>query len=434
MRSWTRGWILATASIGVVLNAAPAGAAGPACGNAVYMGGPMISNVEVVEVYWTAGVVQAVKDYLPPFLTTVTNSSYLDWLYEYDLPGQFIGRGHFKGTYTITPTATGTSLTDAQISTELVAQIQAGALPAPTFDGAGNVNTMYTVDFPPGYAIQIGAGNASCMQFCSYYSSVTMGGRQVPYGVFPDLSVGACSTGCGTGTVAANAGTEHSLELLNAITGPDITAAGGMPGWYSTSCGGIGFMCNAVSMTVAGYPVAEGWSNRQNACVVGAASIPPPCVGQPPGSSACRGCTAGDDGTACTGATPRCDTVPTSATFGQCVAAPKVDAGSDGATDGAHADRPGSTGGACVPGQQIACACVGGSAGAQACLSSGAGYGACQCPDGAAGGDAGGGAAKGGGCGCETGPGRSSAWLVVCAAWLIALASGRRRRRDQPRT
>src|ERR1022692_535749 len=215
MRTGRRGWLLATVSIGVTLGPARADAA--SCGNVVYMGGPMITNVEVVEVYWTAGVVQAVKDYLPPFFTAVTNSSYLDWLSEYDLPAQFIGRGHFKGAYTITPTATNTSLTDSQVSTELLAQIQAGALPAPTLDGAGTVNTLYTIDFPPGYAITITTGNASCMQFCSYYSSIALGGRQVPYAVFPDLSVGACSTGCGTGSLTANAGTEHSLELLNAI-------------------------------------------------------------------------------------------------------------------------------------------------------------------------------------------------------------------------
>ncbi len=431
MRMERRGWILATVLVAVTLRPARAGAA--SCGNAVYMGGPMISNVEVVEVYWTAGVVQAVKDYLPPFFTAVTASSYLDWLYEYDLPAQFIGRGHFKGAHTITPATTATSLTDAQVSAELTAQIAAGTLPAPSFDGAGNVNTIYTIDFPPGYAIQIASGNASCMQFCSYYSSVAMNGRQVPYAVFPDLSSGACATGCGTGNLTANAGAEHSVELLNSITGPDVTATGGTPGWFSNSCGGIGYMCSGVTMTVAGYPVAEGWSNRLATCVVGASSIPPPCVGQPPGSSACRGCTVSDDGIGCSGATPHCDTDPTDVTFGQCIAARTVDAGSDGSSDGSRADRPGSTGGACVPGQQVACACVGGGAGAQICLASGAGYGACQCPDGSTNGDGGNvPSPKSSGCGCQTGPGHSAASLVLGVALMIGLAS-RRRRLPRPR-
>ena len=45
-------------------------------------------------------------------------------------------------------------------------------------------------------------------------------------------------------------------------------------------------------------------------------------------------------------------------------------------TDSGDDDGPG----ACVPGQQIACACPLGSQGAQACNASGTGYGPCECP------------------------------------------------------
>src|SRR5215470_13799712 len=51
----------------------------------VYNGGPVISNVEVHAVFWGAtGIDATVKSQIPDFYETATNSSYLDWLLEYN--------------------------------------------------------------------------------------------------------------------------------------------------------------------------------------------------------------------------------------------------------------------------------------------------------------------------------------------------------------
>lgn len=71
----------------------------------------------------------------------------------------------------------------------------------------------------------------------------------------------------------------------------------------------------------------------------------------------------------------------------------------DGSDDGGSGDggddggEDGGEGGACVPGQSIACACPNGDTGAQICNEDGASYGPCECTggdDGGGGGDDGG--------------------------------------------
>jgi hypothetical protein len=394
---------------------------------------------------------------LPSFYGAIVKSSYLDWLSEYDTYGktpgssQFIGRGTYKGAYTIAPAATGTTVTSPQIAAELVSQIAAGHLPAPSFDGGGNVNTFYAVDFPLGYTIEVqfgGGSTTSCVEFCTSLLTMTVDGKRVPYGVFPDIGPGSpCSGGCGTAAnYLDNVGSVHSEQLLNAITAPrlgDISAALEAPlAWYADGkCGTIGYACNAQSQVVAAYTVQRGWSNKQAACVVTGPDTPI-CSG--PIDSGCRGCTVSDDGTGCSGASPRCDTSPNSPTYGTCIAAPAPDAGTSpdassisdagptsdvGPPEAMAANASDATAGtSCVPGQQIACACVGGGVGAQSCLVNGTGYALCQCPDASAA-DATA-ATSSSGCGCSFE--RRGAGLPQFAALAALLAAvlarpGRRR-------
>ena len=446
------------------LTAAAARGDAATCGVA-YQGGPVISNVEVVEVYWTSAVATAAQDVLPGFFTSVLQSSYMDWLSEYDTTGltngsnQFIGRGTFKTMATITPAATGMNLTQAQVSTELLAQITAGHLPMPSFDGGGRANTFYAVDFPPGYTLTDANGNRSCVSFCATWGQIQIGGKPVSFAMFPDITTGPCTGGCGTATnVADNITSVHSAILLNVVTDP-LVASNGPLAWYSTSnagnCeGNIADICDGMSATVGVYTVAKAWSDKQSTCVVGgpATAI---CTGAL--AASCRGCTPSDDGVGCAGATPTCDTAPMSTTYGLCVAgapdggagdasldggagetSPDVSGASDaadasGALDGAGGTAgtgDAATGGACVPGQQIACACVGGAtSGVQACLTSGAGYGACQCPD-AGRSDAAAPKASSG-CGCRAGGSSGSSsfdWLSLGALASLVLARSRRRR------
>jgi hypothetical protein len=262
-----------------------------------YYGGPVISNVEVVMVLWGSGTYQSfVQQTSSPSLATfyggAVNCAYVDWLAEYDTnvapagggsgTNQTIGRGTFLQQFTIAPSAAndGTTITDAQIEAELVAQINAGHLPAPVTDAAGNVNTLYMIHFPKGKTIMQG-GFASCVSggFCAYHSTLVRNAQDVYYGVLPDMSTGSgCDVGCGTGTAFGNQTSVASHELIEAVTDPAVglAAAFGPPlAWYDPNGnnGEIGDICNGQQGTVVGgdgvsYTVQAEWSNAANACVV----------------------------------------------------------------------------------------------------------------------------------------------------------------------
>ena len=89
---------------------------------------------------------------------------------------QTIGNGTFDGLFQIVPSAgnNGSTITDTQIQSELLAQITAGHLPAPILDAAGNVNTLYMIFFPPGKTITQGGSN-SCQAggFCAYHGTTS---------------------------------------------------------------------------------------------------------------------------------------------------------------------------------------------------------------------------------------------------------------------
>jgi len=280
-----------------------------------YYGGRVISNVEVVEVFWTSNVKLATQQQVGGFYTAITKSAYFDWLTEYDtlgstgfvdlLPGsnQHIGRGTYAGARTITPTNAKTALTDAEVAAELSAQIQANNLPPPKLDAQGNVDTLYMIDFPPGYDVLLEGWHA-CQQYGAYHFTVTLDGKSVPYGVHPD-----CNYPWDTATAI------HSHELIEAVTDPEVglvdqKAATARPmswvtlaptAWDSQE---IADVCQTMGyLKVAGYTVAKQWSNFAQACV---ATIPV-CDGVaiPP---ACRPCNAFDSGNACEGTYPACAT------------------------------------------------------------------------------------------------------------------------------
>jgi MYXO-CTERM domain-containing protein len=309
---------------------------------ALYYGGRVISNVEVVVVFWTSAVDATTQSEIGPFLTAVTGSAYFDWLEEYDtigldgqdmLPGssQHIGRGTFSMAVTITPMNMATSLLDSDIQTELVAQINSGALPEPTTDGHGNVNTLYMVEFPPGYVIEI-EGKYNCSSFCGYHYTIAYTGKSgtspplsVPYAVMPDI--GSCGGSCGSGFDEVTS--IHSHELIESVTDTEVGLATGMTitrpiAWYDPGDNmELADICDPFApapgvtggtATIAGYTVQLIWSDFADACV---AEIPI-CNGTL-SEPACRPCTSYDDGVDCTGTTPVCQTSLTGTHYGECV-------------------------------------------------------------------------------------------------------------------
>jgi hypothetical protein len=276
-------------SRGATIASAPAGA------HLTYFGGRVISNVQVVQVLYggsqsdyASGVWNTSTPSLASFYSGVTQSPYFDWLVEYDTPSaggtdQVIGLGTFLGQVHITPSAANdqATISDAQIQSEIGAQLTAGSLPPPTKDPAGNPNTVYMINFPRGKTIALGS-NLSCQNFCAYHTTFSLGVQSVYYAVLPDMEApSGCASGCGANPVAFNNQTAvASHELVEQVTDPVATRA-----WYDTTNGEIADICNAQQGAVIGrdgvtYVVEKLFSNAASDCIVTRAiATPVPAVG-----------------------------------------------------------------------------------------------------------------------------------------------------------
>jgi len=248
----------------------------------IYYGGPVASHVVAVSVLWGTSVNSQVAAAMPAFLSDITSSTYMDWLCEYNTLGlggtttdQVIGRGSYGGQYTITPSTSATSLTDAQIQNEISVQLAGGHLPPPLYDGQGYPETLYVIEFPHGTSISSNGG--SCVTFCAYHGTMVYNGKLLMYAVHPDFGAGSgCDVGCGSGTMIQNQESAHTHELIETVTDPEVgfaTVYGPPLAWYDSTSGEIGDICNGaeVPLTVNGhsYTVQTEWSNVQNNCVAG---------------------------------------------------------------------------------------------------------------------------------------------------------------------
>ena len=240
----------------------------PANAQLAYYGGSVLSNVNVVVVFWGPNVDPTTQANIGGFYSAVTNSLYFDWLSEYNTATQAIGRGTLAGTVTITPSNINTALNDTDIQTELANQISAGALPAST------PNTLYMTYFPPGISITQGTSSScSAGGFCAYHGTF-YSASEVFYGVVPDEGPGSgCDVGCGSDPTPFNNLTSvSSHEMIEAVTDAEVGVASGPLGppiaWYDPNNGEIGDICNAQQGSIAGYVVQTEWSNVSNACIV----------------------------------------------------------------------------------------------------------------------------------------------------------------------
>ena len=155
-------------------------------GRLLYYGGPVISNMVSVPVSYGPGTYVSPghegATAIPAFSQQLLGSGVLDWLSEYDTPavggtGQHIGRGTVADTITITPAASRDLATvyDSSIQAELVAQINAHVLPAPT------ANTSYAVFFRNGQKICQSTSSCSGTVFCAYHGTFVLNGTYVTY-------------------------------------------------------------------------------------------------------------------------------------------------------------------------------------------------------------------------------------------------------------
>ncbi len=241
---------------GLRVESAPAGA------QLQYFGGPVLSNVHVIPVYWNSKV--QFQSNLNAFYAAIPSSSY------YDLLSQYSGIGHGTRGSPFVDNRTRTRLSDSQVQAELARLISAGSVPQPT------ANSYYPIHFPPNTSITAPDGSRSCVQFCAYHGTFVHNGVNVNYGVIPDQG-GGCAGGCGTNPQRVNNLTSvSSHEMVEATTDPAVglaTTIGPPLGWYDPNNGEIGDICNGQQGTITGsdgktYVVQKEFSNAANDCVL----------------------------------------------------------------------------------------------------------------------------------------------------------------------
>lgn len=280
-------------------DASPQSGSAPAGAHLSYFGGPVVSNAHLVQVLYGTGsynpqVAGSSSPTMGNFFGDLlgANSGYISLLTQYSTnfsggTNQTIGNGTFDGMFQITASTAnnGATIDDVNIQAELLAQINAGHLPAPVLDAAGNVNTIYMIYFPPGKTITE-RGSTSCVAggFCAYHgtTSNTLNSKHLLYGVMPDMQAGSgCSTGCGTSSVFGNYTSVTSHELSETITDSDVgltTSIAAPLAWYDAKNGEIGDICNGQQGSYAAngttYTIQLEFSNAANNCV-----LPPPPAG-----------------------------------------------------------------------------------------------------------------------------------------------------------
>src|ERR1700722_3012939 len=254
IRETVAGMILATA-MRIVPRIAAAGlcaisieGATPAFAAATiqYWGGPVVAQVKVVPVFWSSHVNASVQADMQQFFSDAVNSPWYDVLMQYSTNSvsggtkQTIVRGTAETGVVLVPSrcagTTPCTVTDAQLQTELLAQIMAGKLPAP------DNNTAYMVFIPPNVTVAGPDGTGdSGVNFCAYNSTTqTSGGQAFPYGLVMDTFTGSGATGCGSNTTALENETQlAAITLANIVTDPQN-----------------GFVGNTIAAPAAGYGTA----------------------------------------------------------------------------------------------------------------------------------------------------------------------------------
>jgi hypothetical protein len=262
----------------------------PAAVHLTYYGGPIMAFTENAIVLWGAtGHSSTLTSGLPDFfisLASAGNANTYDTALEYRTQGQsgtstnqpLTLASRYLGSFTITPSTSTTNLTDTQVAAQLIAQIQAGALPPPRVAFGGPV-TEYYVMFPPTFKICLGT-SCSNTQFCAYHSDAVYGGTPFTYTVLPEST--PTSPGCGPSNAGGGFGNLTSMtshEMVESITDPEVGSATGLfppLAWYDATNGEVADICNGQQATLtlgaSSWIVQKQWSNAESACIVSHAS------------------------------------------------------------------------------------------------------------------------------------------------------------------
>jgi hypothetical protein len=222
-----------------------------------YHGGPLLNNVGVETLYYGRNWFdvptlfnQALQ--LDRFMSSITDSVYMDQLTEYSEPGKIIGRGHFLDGVTSSNNLTPNQFVqDQDIRNQINAYIQSGVLHRP------DSNRLYVVFTPPNIHVQLGNKN-SINDFLGYHWTFTDSfGETVYYAVVVHQAGNASLQGYNAFQQFTKV-TSH--ELAEAVTDPNT-----LNGWFDANGNEIGDLTNggADITTLNGYTVQNEWSNEQ---------------------------------------------------------------------------------------------------------------------------------------------------------------------------
>jgi hypothetical protein len=225
----------------------------------LYNGGPLIEEVNIVSVYWgdqwnTNANLSGYRIGMDQFFDFIVTSPLISQLKEYDAGGYVITNGQHSGSFVITSSMPGASVTDTTIQHMLQSWILSEELPP--FDG----NTLYTIFLPSDTVVLMGGG-ASCLSFCGYHDAIQ---GEIFYAVLPWPGCSGCAGLGGDGDSFKALTVVASHEIAEAITDP-------IPGqgWYDSVHGEIGDICESQGniKQLGQYTVQLLWSNSQNSCV-----------------------------------------------------------------------------------------------------------------------------------------------------------------------
>ena len=219
-----------------------------------YRGGPMLTAVQVFNLFWGDAWQQnpqaAIAMEVDQFFDYVLTSPLLDQLSEYSVSGSAIGPGSRLGSLVVTNPVPPASLADGDIQSFIQRQLSSGSgVPQPT------ASSLYFVFLPPNVSVSLG-GATSCTNFCGYHSDVS---GSLFYAVMPFPGCSGCTGGLSV-IDALTSTTSH--ELCEAITDP-------VPGqgWYDDSNGEIGDICAWQTKKLGVYTVQMEWSNSAGRCI-----------------------------------------------------------------------------------------------------------------------------------------------------------------------
>lgn len=237
---------------------------------ATYHGGPLLSELEVTNVWWGPSFLgpefAPTRDALDAFLDAILDGPYLWWLAEYNSGGEVISKGpgnsvgHRVGTSVLVPTMPTETDVDPGVKycTDLDVESMLESMPAEIFHVPHGPKQFYIVFIDP--AVQVGTqgrygcGDLQGFHFWSYKLNAAC--AVIPWG---------CSAYPGDENNAVTGAITH--ELIEAITDPRGNS------WQAPYQAGEGEICDACNYEpprfykYGDYYVASFWSNKYARCL-----------------------------------------------------------------------------------------------------------------------------------------------------------------------